>query len=89
LYELATGIHLVEWCSTTCAMIGVFFGALLIMLAHARHGDRENIDIAKRELNGLEKRLQLLEATPDLIERNENNFVVFMNDCNPKGDSDD
>lgn len=88
-YEHVTGMHLVDWCSTTCAMIGGLVLVLLIMVAHLRDGDRENIDITKRELNALEARLQLLEETTDLVERNENSFVVFMYDRNPKGDSDD
>jgi hypothetical protein len=88
-YELATGIHLVEWCSTTCAMIGVLVVALWIMLAHWLHGDRERIATTTQELNDLKTRLRFLEEAPDRIERNENDLVVFMGDPDPKGGSDD
>jgi hypothetical protein len=79
-FEYVTGSQLVEWCSATCAMLGVLVAALLITLTRSQLIKRNADKAIAHHVNHIERRLQMLEEPADAID----NKVLFFGDFKPK-----
>lgn len=79
-FEHVSGRQLVEWCSTSCAMLGVLIAALLFALTRAQLRTRHVENATAHHLAHVERRLQMLEEPADATDNN----VLIFGDFKPK-----
>jgi hypothetical protein len=73
-FEHVSGRQLLEWCSTTCAMLGVLIVALLFALTRSQLRKRYADNATMHHLAHIERRLQMLEEPADSTD---NNVLLF------------